>query len=297
MAGQSQGAFAQIAIGGQKIETAVRLVDRSTYGLVDPNPETFSGILDNVEETVSAGIQTFALQFLMYPTVDQLDTILPLIGTTESTDVFTLTDDFSSLTFTTIVDRVAKVHTYSNCIIDKAIFRGQKGLKPVSLELHILARTMAEGNAGTFSATTPTLTAPYAFNTGTLTLSGNTEVFDRFVLAIDNHAVVQHNNSETATSIQPSWRQITLGCSTPYTSDEIALLTTNIGSTRSDGYAASLVLSRGNYSTTFAIANVKTQANIPDILGLGEEIRLQQFYNCYKDGSTAALIVTHDATP
>lgn len=295
MAGQSQGAFARLAIGGQFIQTAVRFIDRSTYGLVDPGPEVFAGILDSPKEIVSAGIQTFAFQILLYPTVAQLDTILPLIGFAESpTDTFTLTDDFSSLTFTTVVDKVAKVHTYSNCIIDKAIFRGQKGLKPVSLELHVLARSMAEGSS--FSVSTPTLTAPYAFNVGTITNAGNTEVFDRFVLAIDNHAVVQHNNSETPTSIQPSWRQITLGCSMPYTSDEIDILTTHIGSSRSDGVAGTVAFSRGNFSTTFTLANIKWQATPPSVLGKGEEIRLQQFYTCYKSGSTAPLIITHDAT-
>lgn len=298
MAGQSQGAFAQLAINGKKMETAVRFIDRTVYGLVDPNPHVFSGILDGKKEVVSAGMQTFAFQVLLYPTVDQLDTLLPLIGFAESpTDTFTLTDDFSSLTFSTIVDRVAKVHTYTGCVVDKAIFRGQKGMKPVSLELHCYATGMSEASSGTFSATTPTLSAPYAFNTGTLNEAGTAEVFDRAVLAIDNHAVVQHNNSETPTSIQVSWRLISLGCSTPYTSDEIGILTTHIGSSRADGVTGSWVLSRGNYSTTFTIANMKWQATPPSVLGKGEEIRLQQFYTCYKSSTTAALIITHDATP
>ncbi len=297
MAGQSQGAFAQLAINGQKIASAVRFIDRTKYMLVDPGPEVFSGILDNPKELVSAGIQFFGFQVLLYPTVAQLDTILPLIGFAESpTDTFTLTDDYSGLSFSTIVDRVAKVHTYTGCIIDKAIFRGQKGTKPVSLELHILALGMSEGNAGSFSATTPTLTAPYAFNTGTLNLGGSGEAFDRFALAIDNHAVVQHNNSETPTSIQPSWRSINLGCSAPYTSDEIAILTTHIGATRADGVAASVVLARGNFSTTFTCANAKWEATPPTVMGKGHEIRLDQMYSIHKSGSTAALIITHDAT-
>lgn len=298
MAGQSQGAFAQLAIGGKKIETAVRFVDKSVYGLVDPNPEVFSGILDGVKEIVSAGIKMFQFQILLYPTVDQLDTLLPLIGFAESpTDTFTLTDDFSSLTFTVIVDKKAKVHTYTGCIVDKAIFRGQKGLKPASLELHIFALAMTEGAAGSFSATTPTLTAPYAFNTGTLSEAATSQVFDRAVLAIDNHAVVQHNNSEAPTSIQPSWRLISFGCSTPYTSDEIAILTTHIGSSRADGVAGVLTLSRGNYSTTFTMANLKWQATPPSVLGKGQEIRLQQYYTVYKSSATSPLIITHDATP
>jgi hypothetical protein len=296
MAGQSQGAFARLSINGVFIETAVRFVDRSIYGLVDPGPEVFSGILDNPKEIVSAGIQTFAFQILLYPTVAQLDTILPLIGMAESpTDTFTLTDDFSALTFSVVVDKVAKVHTYTNCIIDKAIFRGQKGLKPISLELHVLARGLTEGSSFG-SPTTPTLTAPYAFNVGTITNAGNTEVFDRFVLAVDNHAVVQHNNSETPTSIQPSWRSISLGTSMPYTSDEIAILTTAVGATRADGVAGTVAFARGNFSTTFTLANLKWQATPPSVLGKGQEIRMQSFWTAYKSGATSPLIITHDAT-
>lgn len=277
--------------------TAVKFMDHSRYTLVDPGPETFNGILDNPKELVSSGIQFFGFQVLLYPMVTELDVLLPLIGMTESpTDTFTLTDDFSSLTFSTVVDKVAKVHTYTSCKVDKAIFRGQKGGKPVSLELHILALAMTEGSSFG-SPTVPTKYAPYAFNTGTMNLLGTAYQFDRFALGIDNHCAVQHNNSEAPQSIQPTWRSINLGCSTPYTSTETSLLTTAIGSSRSDGGTGNVTMTYANFSTVFSFANMKWEATPPSVLGKGSEIRLDQMWTIYKSSTTAPLIVTHDATP
>ena len=105
---------------------------------------------------------------------------------------------------------------------------------------------------------------------------------------------MQWNNSATATAICPTDRENTLSLSTPYTSDESALFTTPLSS--ATGAAATLAFSRSGQSTSIAFANLKSIARPPGIPNKGQ-IRLPLHYRAYKSGSTASVIVTHDATP
>lgn len=292
MSGQSQGAFTQLAIDGKQMEF-LSISGGAITELVDNGEQAIRGILDHVEERVTQGLSRYALRIVMQPSPTELDTLLPLMGFTESpTDTFTVAETYT--TFTTIVDRVAKVHTYTNCKIDKWIYSGQKGSTPVTLTLFLLAEDETEGASGSFSATALDTDIAYAFHEATGTLQGAAEVFDRFAIIGDAHMAVQHNNSRKPTSIAPTQRTIHLAVSTPYTSDESALYTTPYGSAA--GGTASIVLTRSDRSTTFTFANAKvTNAKPPDIPGK-TEIRLSQVYKAYKSGSTASLVITHDNT-
>jgi hypothetical protein len=206
-------------------------------------------------------------------------------------DTFTPEDVVT--TFTMLIDRVAKVHTYANSMIDKWVFKGQKGRLPISLELTILSPTESEGAADSFSATAIDTDHNYAFTEGVLTLQSATHEFDRFAMSCDHKSAVQHNNSRTATCITYTDRELFLACSTPYTSTESALYTTPFGSAA--GTAASLVYTRSGKSTTFTFANLKSSPNIPEIMGKSE-VRLPLFYKAYSSGATKPLIITHDNT-
>lgn len=290
----SQGFAAQLAINGQAMEF-ISLEGGQTTELVDDSENAIRGILDHPKERVTQGLKRIKLDIVMEPSPSELDVLLPLIGTAESpTDTFTLTDDFSSLTFTVIVDRVQHVHTYAACKVDKAVFRGQMGSKPIRLELTIIGTTAeSEGASGSFSATALDTDHNYAFYEGVLTLESSARSFDRFALGIENNLFPSFNNSQTAECLLPTNRNIWLACSSPYDSDDNDLYTSGIAD--AGGAAGSLAFTRAGKSTTFSFANLKLIGRPPSIPGKSE-IRLDQYYRAYKSGSTAALIITHDNT-
>lgn len=293
MAAAAQGAKSKLAIGGYQM-CFVRLQDLSNYGLVDAGDDSMCGVLDHYAAEVTVGAQWFRMHVLMQPSPEEMDILLPLMGLAESpTDTFTISDTLTS--FSVIVDRVTKVHTYATCYVDKWIWRGQKGRKPVSLELQIVGTSMTEANSGTFSASTLTNTAPWSFVQGTLTLYDAAENFDRFALACDHKIEVSHNNSATATSITPTDRSIHLVTNTPYSTDESSVLTTLIGSSRADGDNATIAFARTGQTSSLALANIKAEANPPSILGK-TEIRHAQTWKVYRTAATASMIWTHDST-
>lgn len=294
MAGQTQGAVTRLSIDGVKM-CFKRVEDKSVFKNVDGAAAAICGSLAHNAARVAPGIALYRLHILLEPTPEELDTLIPIMGYTEDTDVFTLTEDYSSLGVDVVVDRSAKVHTYTGMKVDKAIWRGQKGVQPVSLELQMVGTGFSEGSSFG-SPTDPSATAPYAFSMGTLSLLGNTEVFDRFVLVQDNHMAIQHNNSVDPTSVVPAEQTFSLGISTPYTSDEAAILTTFTSAGREDGGAAAVKFENDNgQSTQIALANVKWEATPPSILGK-QEVRLDQFYTGYATSGTEACIITHHAT-
>lgn len=299
MSGQSQSALSHLSINGTAVEF-LEFDGGQTIEIVDNSDQANRGILDHVKERVTQGQKLIRFKIRMNPSPTELDTIIPLIGFAESpTDTFTLTDDFSSLLFDVVADRVGKVHTYADCMIDKAIFHGQKGRRPIGLDLEIVGTTEeAEANAGTFSGSIDT-DHNYAFTEGVLTLESAARAFDRFALGIENNVFASFNNSQTAESVCPTDRNIWLAAYSPYNTDELDIYTKAAHSgaiaTDIDGAAGSLAFTRSTKSTTFSFANLKLLAKSPSIPPRSE-IRLPQYYKAYKSGSTAALIITHDNT-
>ena len=111
-------------------------------------------------------------------------TLLPYIcGAAESTNVFALADALPE--FYLMIDRGAKVFTYAGCRISKATFTGTKG-DLLFLELDIEAETETIGNAGTFIPLTNPQEKPFIMEDGVLTLQGETRVFEKFSLTIEN---------------------------------------------------------------------------------------------------------------
>lgn len=287
----AQGYASQLAINGQAMEF-LRIRDLTVRELVDNGDFAIRGILDHVKERVTLGRLHIGFEVTMNPSPAELDVLLPLMGFSESpTDTFTDTDTIS--TFTSIIDRVTKVHTYTSCKIGRATFFGQRGSQPIGLTMQILGTGFSEGASGSFSATAIDTDICYAFHEGTLTLRSSSRAFDRFRWTRDNHLQVQWNNSSTPTEICATQRTNTLSVSTPYTSSESDLFTTPLSAAA--GAAGTLAWSRGGQSTSVAFANLKEIAAPPPIPGK-QEIRLPVNLRAYKSGSTAAVIVTHDAT-
>lgn len=296
MTGQSQGAISRLAINGQEMEF-LSIEGGMRTMLTDNTERAIRGTLSRSKERVKEGLQVVDIAIRMNPSPAELDVILPLIGMVESpTDTFTVIDGSANTLgdFTVIIDRVAKVHTYANCKIDKAVFRGQKGADPIELELRIMGTTESEGAAGSFSASAIDTGIAYSFCEGVMTLDSTQRGYDRFALSIDNMIQRQFNNSCTATSLVPTDRAVTLATSVSYVAANTGLYTTP-ATPDATGIVGSLAFTDGGQSTTFTMINLKSIAQSPSIPGK-TEIRLPLFYKAYKSGSTAELIVTHDAT-
>lgn len=304
MSGQSQGALTKMAMDPSTIDgnsEAYEFLSEnlvSTTTLADNSAYAIRGTRSHAKERVTQSLVYINGSISMNPSPSELDNLLPrILGATESTDIFALDDALPS--FNVMIDRVAKVHTYSTCYVNRATFSGTKG-RLIELKLDIIGVSETEGAAGSYPAITIDEDIAYVFHEGVLTVQGGTEMFDRFVLTIDNHLEPEWNNSQTATDIAPRDRSITLSVSTPYTSDETALYTTPAGTSSGNGSSAgaagSLVFTNGGLSTTFAFANLKSIARTPNVSGK-RQIRLPLNYRAYTSSTTKELIVTHDSAP
>lgn len=293
MPGDSQGAFTKLGINSTKLCYA-RLVDQSRYTFVDVGAETMCGVLDHEADLVEDGIKVFRFVLSTWLRPEEFDVFLPLMGFDESpADTFTIADDFESRTFTLTVDRVADIHAYTLCKVDKWIIRGQSGRLPLALEMHVIGTD--ETFPASFTPTPLNATAPYAFARGTFNILGQARRFDRFALVGDNHIQSSFYNSFTLSSATPADRTVILGFSTPYTTDETDIYQTLAGANRRDGASdAVLTFARGSQSTSWAFENLKAEAKPPDILGK-TKILLDQYWKAYRDGENKLAIVTHVA--
>lgn len=295
MAGQSQGAVSQLAINGQHMEF-LTFRGGARHELVDDGANAIRGTYQHSKQRTKRGMVQTRMVITMQPSPAELDILIPLMGFTESpTDTFTHHNN--ALTkFPVIVDRVAKVHTYANCAIDKAIFRGQKGRKPIQLELHIVGRGSSAAAAGSFSATALDTDIAFAFFEASMTLLATSRAFDRFALQIDNKVNPEHNNSRVATSNERTDSEIILVTNTPYTSDEIDLYDTPDAFTAGQGGSLSFV--SGGQQTVFEFGHLEP-VDIEPAPILGKvEIRQPLAMKAFRDDVTPAadLAITHDAT-
>jgi hypothetical protein len=267
----------------------------ANYGLIDDGSQAIRGSRSHIEGRVGLGLVDVSGPIFMHPTPDELDTLLPrILGAAESTDTFALAETLPS--FLVAIDRVARVHTYATCYVNKATLSGKTGGK-VQLKLDIIGTSEALGAAGSFPSLTFSTQKPYEFHEGVLTLGGSTYVYNEFVLVIDNHLERVYNNSTEATCIEAADRTVHFATSTPWTSSETGIYTTRTGSgaapIRTGLTTNTLVFTNGGISTAFSMGNVKLFAKSPSVPGK-KEIRLPLYYKAYKTGSTNEIEVTND---
>lgn len=287
----SQGAITRLSINGFQMPFQT-IDDQSFRDLVDDSPEVITGFKDPIKERVSLGQQFLTLRIRLKPTPLELAQIFPFCGMTNSAgNTWTLDETLAS--FPVVIDRVAKVHTYTTCYVNRWTLSGQKGRSAVALDLEIFGSTFSEGTS--FGTPTAIQTdAPYPFTGGVLTLRSSTREFDRFAISVNHFLDREFENSLTASCIDMTRRMTTIATSIPYKSANTALFTTPF-TTDADGAAATFALTRGGQSTSIAFENVKEIARPPGIPGkVG--LRLQWFGRVYRTIANKAFVVTHDST-
>lgn len=292
MAGQSVSTFAKFSINGNRM-CFRQIVDDSIYTRVDDSADTMCGSLDHDSRLVTEGIKIVRFRVIMRPSPQEMSILLPCMGLAGGGGSYALVDNFQNSKFTCAIDRVAKVATYSNCMVSRAILSAARGFRSWQLELHVVGEdiTWTGPGTGTFNALA-TRTVGYPLTQAVLSLQGGTRSFNRFGLVIDNHPAVEWNNAVVAGAIEATDRIISLSVSTPYTSDEIALLDNEISSAA--GAAAQLTFSRTGESTIFTFPKLILTPNPPNVPHRAE-IRQALTYLAYITNGQKPLSVSHTA--
>jgi len=163
------------------------------------------------------------------------------------------------------LDKVTKVCEYSGIKVARCEIVGTSG-QPLEWRLALVGQDETVGAAGSF----PSLTLPtdniFVMSDCTLTLGGSSRYIDDFTLTIDNLLIDdKFRNSLTLPEIGTRDRMVQLTCTPGYTSNNADLYDAAIA-----GAAASLAISDGSDTYTFAAANAKIPASGVDIPADGE---------------------------
>jgi len=223
-----------------------------------------TGTVEHNKERTREGLKRVSGSIKLACSRIALDTLLPYItGSAESTNVFALADTLPD--FYLMIDRLAKVYTYSGCRIAKATFTGSKG-DMLFLELEIEAETETTGAADTFPVLTVPTEKPYLMADGVLTLVAEERTFDNFSLVIENRLnTAQFENGLTRYDIPLIDRVITLATDIPWSAAN-----TDTVKQALDGSAGSLVFTNAGASgdvLTFAMATIQYANKTPTLTG------------------------------
>lgn len=257
----------------------VRIVPLISYQVQDFNPQIMCGTLDHLSQRVAPGIQIHGWRILMMPHPAEIDKLLPLIGTSETANVFTPIDTLTEFSVAVrLKSSTAYVWTTALCKVDKALFRAQLGANPLMLQLDVIGKTSSVGSA--FSPSSITTDAPYEWtsSTGAVSIGGSVRACRSMIFLYDNHLMRRFNNTVTADAVANIMRTIHFGFDTPFTDSESGILDTNIGASRTAGIAGSVTFTHAAQSFQIAVPLMVTDAKPPSILSKAQDIRLDQYY-------------------
>lgn len=234
------------------------------------------------KERVKIGTEDVRGPIVMNPSVTEIDLLLPrILGGATSGGVTDVAD--ALIEFQVMVDRVAKVHSFTGCSVASAQFRGVKG-QPIELTINIEGEDGTIGAAGGFPAITIDTDATFfIFSEATLTLTGTSRLIEEFTLTIDNGLRADRRfNSINRVNMSALDRRVTLGCTVPYTPDNTDLEDVAIA-----GGAGILVLTDGSTTYTVDFANVKSETETPSVAGRDEIMLPLQRLTAYADATNS----------
>jgi hypothetical protein len=218
-----------------------------------------------------------------------LDLWLPrILGSAESNDSFTLAET-PAADFGLLVDRVEDTEEYTDCRVNRAIFRGSAG-GLIELELEIFGKTAVAGtNAPVVALSVAANNAPYTFSDSTLTLASSSRQMMNFEVEINNFLDRRFTNSNAATSLRAQDRLVALRTTNPWNED-----TDDLYGQANAGAAGTLVFTNTNLSTTFTFGTLQVPDSSPNVGGKNEIPLLLEMI-ARMTGSTRELVVTSDS--
>lgn len=250
--------------------------------------EGIRGTRSHSKERTRRGTHEVGGSITINPSPADLDLWLPrILGAAESADSFALAETLP--VFGVLVDRVAQTFEYTDCKVNRAVFRSSAG-GLLELELDIMAKTEATGTSyPVLTLGTAANNAPYVMSDGVFTFVSAARKTMDIEIEIDNQLSRRFTNSVTATDITPQDRVVTIRCTNPFTSDETSLYGQAQG-----GVTATAVYTNGGMSTTFTFAVVQFPDLSPTVGGK-TEIPLVLEGIARMSGATKELVVTHDS--
>jgi hypothetical protein len=220
------------------------------------------------------------------PAPKELDTLLYwTTGSAKSGNTFSLAETLQL--FYLSVDRTLKVYTY-DCIASRVAFRSSSG-QPLSVQMDVEGMSETIANAGTFPSLTLETGAPFMFHDCVCTFGGTAkEIFDLEIVVDNMPALDRFVNTQKRSAIPTMGRVVSVLTRTPFTSDEIALITTS-------AVAVVATFTNGTVSCQFTMPAVRFTAKTPTVVG-PDEIVIEHPGVARRTDGAAELTSVNDST-
>lgn len=220
------------------------------------------------EDRTRAGLVRVGGTIVMEPSHRMLDFFLPyILGANESTDTFNVADSLQA--FDLLQDPFgtgSNATVFPELYVNRATLRFAPGLLRLSLDVIGKAATAGQAFAGAALGAGIEYSPMVFYDTASLiSIQSTTVEILEGELVIDNQLDVQFRNSQTAMSIRPTGRIVTLNVRVPL----IASYWTAFFGDKS-AVDATIAMVRSNMSTTITCFNLKNPDEGPEVDGKSE---------------------------
>lgn len=292
------GACARLKMNGVRYQF-LSFTPRQVLLLADNSNSVITGSPNPHADNKAPSVEISGFDVLMEPSVDEWETLLPLIlsdgeeDTAGGTGPSYVLDHFRNVSFTTYVDYCSAVHRWDGCKVNAAVISGQKGNDILRLLLQVYAtKEVLEEDSVDFGGRP--FGKGYVFTSGGINLQGSNRLFERVELQISRNLYRDFNNSVYATCIQSSGNLVQLSTSVNYTAgNDTAPNNTLLYWNEKEGTYNSGWLSfvRGSRSMEFRFGELASPAAPPPISGRDTPIKLPIRYQAYETEDSPMLAV------
>ncbi len=192
-----------------------------------------------------------------------------------------------------VVDRVAKVFTYSGVACNKLVIKGNSG-QPLHFTFDLIGMDESVGNAGSFPGglVIDTTTQPFIFTDLVMTIAGTDYSIKDMTITVDNSIDSERFfNSQTLVGPIAHDRHVMLSCALPYG----AAYALYGASTVATGVACTATFTNGSSVLTLSMIKVAFPRQAPSVPGR-VEVLLNLAGQAMKSGSTLELVTTLNPT-
>lgn len=228
------------------------------------------------------------------PSPTFLNSWLPrILGANEvATDTFGVAETLQW--FGMFFNRGKTLNKYSDCVVNRATFRGTQN-QPIQLTLNIIGKTK-EASAGSEPSVTLAYADasefPYVFTDTALSLAGTTRSYSSFELVIDNAINARFNNSTTATSLCPGKSSITLRATLDPNATAVE---GDLSEVAEAGIAGVFTWTNGTVSTTWTFGKLVKADSQPTFNTVGG-LEFDVEFEAMKNDATPIVSVVNDIT-
>jgi hypothetical protein len=257
------------------------------------NAAGLQGTRSHLSERTRYGVKSVSGSISMQPTATELAGLLPWIyGANASGTSYPLSDSLTSRYVALETASGIKWQRFKDVYVARATFSASEG-SPLSLSLDLVGSDEELQTAGTFPSVTADADAPFMFfdASGAFTVAATAYSIKSFQLVIDNALDVKFFNSQTATSIMPRDRVITLSTVAELVSANRTALVEGADTSA----AAAITFTNGAQSLAFSMAALRATKDTPTINGRSETV-INYSGQAMKTGSTLELVTTLDDT-